>query len=323
MNPDQLSPDQLSRIAPITDAEASHLVRPGTLTGLAEQITASQELPENTRAHQPSARRRWLIGTPVAVGLAAAALIATALSHPGQRVGPGSVGPGSAGPVSVGPSSVGPVAAQALAFTRQGGYLDVIVRNPLADPARYRAEFARYHLDITLKLVPASPSIVGTVVYFGQSQGASTITPITARGKCHTGGGGAACPVGLRVPVDFHGQAELVFGRAARPGEKYESTASAFAPGEVMHGMQVKGQTVAQVLAALAARQITVPIFNYNSHNDGQLRRHVPADWYVYDATPWASQQVMLFVGPTRQQQVSSGRPKKGQPSPTPTASVG
>jgi hypothetical protein len=218
----------------------------------------------------------------------------------------------------VGPAGVGPQVAQALSFTTSGRYITVIVRNPLADPSRYRAEFAARHLDITLTLVPASPSLVGTLVYSGQSGGAN-ITPITAQGKCYTGGGGSACPVGVRIPADFRGQAQLVFGRAARPGERYESTAPATAPGEVMHGMRFQGDTVSQVLAMLRERDVTVPVFNYARQGYARNLSHVPGTWYVYDAAPWASQQVMLFVGPTKTPP-SANSPQPGTPVPSPTS---
>jgi hypothetical protein len=33
----------------------------------------------------------------------------------------------------------------ALVFTTTHGYVDVVIRNPYADPAQYRAEFAAHH----------------------------------------------------------------------------------------------------------------------------------------------------------------------------------
>jgi hypothetical protein len=71
------------------------------------------------------------------------------------------------------------------------------------------------------------------------------IETITARGRCYTGGGGSACPVGVQIPVGYRGQAEVVFGRAARPGEQYESTAPATAPGEVRRRPQTSPPTPA------------------------------------------------------------------------------
>ncbi len=295
----------VTRISPVTDAEAARLARPDTLADLAGQITAEPPAAPGRRVAATGRGRwgrkgRWLIGIPVAAGLAVALLVVTSLGRPGQRVGP---------------VTVGPPAAQALSFSRHGGAIIVTVRNPLADPARYRSEFARHHLHITLKLLPVSPSLVGTVVYLS-----GDITPITAHGRCHTGGGGAACPVGVRVPASFHGQAQVVFGRAARPGEHYESTASAFAPGELLHGMRVTGRTVAQVLAMLRHRGISVPWFNYDHRDYARNLRSVPGSWFVYDAVPWAPQQVMLFTGPTRKQpNPGPPRPVKGKPAPSPS----
>jgi hypothetical protein len=295
----------VTRISPVADAEAARLARPDTLADLAAQITAEPPAAPDRRAAASGRGRwgrkgRWLIGIPVAAGLAVALLVVTSLGRPGQRVGP---------------VTVGPPAAQALSFSRHGGAIIVTVRDPLAGPARYRAEFARHHLHITLKLLPVSPSLVGTVVYLS-----GDITPITAHGRCHTGGGGAACPVGVRVPASFHGQAQVVFGRAARPGEQYESAASAFAPGEVMHGMRVTGRTVAQVMAMLRHRGVSVPLFDYLRRGYARHLHSVPGTWFVYDAVPWAPHQVLLFVGPTRKQPAPGApQPVNGEPSPSPS----
>jgi hypothetical protein len=297
---------QIGRIAPVTDEEAARLARPGTLADLAAAITATPPGPARRgRGRRPARRRRWLIGVPLAAGLAAAALIVTSLGGPGQHVGPVAVGPA-------------PAQAQALSFTRHGGFIDVIVRDPLADPARYRAEFARYHLDITLTLVPASPSIVGTVVFIGQSAGSRALTPITARGRCVEASGTSACPVGVRIPARFRGNAQLTFGRAARPGEQFESSASAFAPGEAMHGMTVSGQRVAQILAQLRQRQVTVAQFRIEGGGENRSASGVPGSYFVTDAVPWAPHQVLLFVSPTWP---PAPVPSAGGPTPSPTAS--
>jgi hypothetical protein len=252
-----------------------------------------------TANRAPRARRRWwLTGIPAAA--AAAALIAASVAHTG---GPGNTG----GAVQLQPD------AHALAFTRAGGYIDVVVRNPLADQASYNAEFKAHGLDITLSLVPVSPSLVGTVVEVSTSgPGGDSITTITAKGRCWTGGGGSECPVGLKVPVGYHGQANFVFGRAARPGEQYESTTSASAPGEVMHGLNYVGKHVSAVRAMLARRHVTVPTYRDGGRvlTPGQ----VPGTWFVYNAIPWAPQQVLLFVGSTPSQAYGAGRPA---PSPS------
>jgi len=280
--------NQLSQIAPVTDAEAARMVSPDTLADLSMRITAT---PPQQRPYVSKRRRRpLLLAIPLAAG--AAAVVVTTLG-----------GPAHVYKTHPAPTPAPRTQAQALSFVTGRSSITVLVRDPLADPSRYKAEFAEHHLNISLKLVPVSPSLVGTLVFIGESSGAPELTPITAKGKCHTGGGGSACPVGVRVPANFRGSADLVFGRAAKPGEQYESTASAFAPGEAMHGMSITGKTVSQVLAQLHARHVTVPVFNYVDVNGtASHRRQVPGDWYVYDAVPWAAHEVMLFVGPTAKQ---------------------
>ncbi|MGH3205055.1 MAG: hypothetical protein ACRDP5_23845 [Streptosporangiaceae bacterium] len=315
------SVSQISRICPVSDADAGRLARPGTLADLGSRIIAypaeatAPPAANSPAANSPAANgrgRRLPVGMSLAAALAVVALVAAALAITRSTAPPR--------PATAPPSSA-TVPAQVLSFTTSGGYITVIVRNPLADPARYRAEFAAHHLNVTLKLVPASPSIVGTVVYIGESAGSPGLQTITAQGRCYTGGGGSACPVGVRIPVGYRGQAEVVFGRAARPGEQYESTAAATAPGEAMHGLHFVGDTVAQVLAMLRERHVTVPVFNYDAPNGGRNVSHVPGTWYVYDANPWAPGQVMLMVGPTRTQPENQA-PQPGTPVPSPTSSA-
>jgi hypothetical protein len=306
----------ISQISPVTDAEVEKLARAGAFAALADEIIAAAPAPVPApdlgaarKAHGRLGRRRrrgLLVGLPVAACLAVAGLIATSLGSPGQRVGPIAVGPPKA-------------QAAVLSLTRDGGYLDVIVRNPLADPKRYRAEFAKYHLDIRLRLIPASPSIVGSLVYADYPvRDGSQIKPITALGKCFTGGGGNVCPVGVRVALRFRGAASLVFARAARPGEQYESSGPATAPGEAMHGMSFVGKTVATVLAMLARRGVTVPQWRVERSNGCVTvsRPTVPGSWHVYQAVPWAPGQVLLWA-------TSTWRPMKTcTPSPvSPVAS--
>ena len=311
--------NEMSRICPVTDTDAQRLVRPGTFADLGARITAAPPAANGSaRTNRPGSRprgRRRPIRTPLAAALAVIALVAAALALTRPSAPPK---PATAPPPNV-KASTRPVPAQVLSFTTSGGYITVIVRNPLADPARYRAEFAAHHLNVTLKMVPASPSIVGTVVYIQEPARSPDIETITAQGRCYTGGGGSACPVGVRIPAGFRGQAEVVFGRAARPGEQYESTAPATAPGEVMHGLRFVGDTVTQVLAMLRARHVTVPVFNYAQSGGARNLSHVPGTWYVYDADPWAPGQVMLSVGPTRTQP-GNQTPQPGTPVASPTS---
>ena len=82
----------------------------------------------------------------------------------------------------IGPVPIGPGSAQALTFTQRGSSIVVTIRNPQADPAEYRAEFAAHHLNIKLEMLPVSPSLVGAVVFMDTSPGANPLsTPLFLR----------------------------------------------------------------------------------------------------------------------------------------------
>jgi hypothetical protein len=185
---------------------------------------------------------------------------------------------------------------QLLSFTRDGGYIDVIIRNPLDDPARYRAEFAEHGMDITLDLVPVSPSLVGTLVVGYSGSGITAITPAS----CDRGAG--TCPaIGIRIPVGFHGPATIEFGRAARPGEQYLAVGPATALGEPMHGMSYVCRDVSAVLAMLSQRHVSA-VVRYPTAAGGKVMfgadvLPAPWTWYVNEATLFAPGQVMLWVG--------------------------
>jgi hypothetical protein len=311
--------NEIARISPVTDDEAARMARPQTLDDLARQITATPVDPPGgyRRAGGRAGRgrkRRALLAIPLVAGLSAAAAFA-AVAATSSSAPPATPGQPS------GQARPAPPARQALAFTTSAGSITVIVRDPLADPAVYRAEFASRHLDITLQMSPVSPSLVGAVFYMDEPGTGPHLIPITAKGACNTPGGGDICPVGVKIPAGFRGPAEIAFGRAARPGEKYLSTGSAFAPGEAMHGMTVKGKTVTEVAARLRARRVSVAFFNVEGRTGNTNVHSVPGSWFVYDAVPWAPGEVMLFVGPTRHEPAPPP-PGPGTPVPYPTAST-
>ncbi|MEV4004459.1 hypothetical protein [Actinomadura sp. NPDC049753] len=305
-------------LASVTDRQAATLLPDDAAAALADRITATASLPAVDGPPAPHRRRSPVmrIGLPLAAaGVACAAVTAVVATRDG--------GPGGTPGVTTTSPRVSLVAA--LTFTRKGGYIDVRVRDPLADPKRYKEEFAAHGLDVTLSMVPASPSIVGTVVMMDTSEntGERDVTTITAKGECETGGGGDVCPVGVRIRTGYKGTAAIAFGREARPGERYDSTAPATAPGEVMHGMTYRKHRVGEVLAALRKRHVTVPEYRAMDGNVGKALKpgQVPPTWYVHDAVPWAKNQVLLFVGPEPTEQASSQPPSAppGVPSPSPT----
>jgi hypothetical protein len=89
--------------------------------------------------------------------------------------------------------------------------------------------------------------------------------------------------------------------------------------GHTSHQNGRPGSCHPQVLAMLAQRDVTVPVFNVDQHGYARNVAHVPGTWYVYDATPWAPHQVMLMVGPTRTQPAVQ-TPQPGAPVASPTA---
>ncbi|MEU8119761.1 hypothetical protein AB0C21_13750 [Spirillospora sp. NPDC049024] len=299
-------------LASVTDRQAADLLPEDAAAALADRITATA-----VPSAAPRKRRSPItfVGVPLAAaGLACAAVTAVVVTHDG----------GSGGAPAVTPSSPRVQLAAALAFTRKGEYIDVRVRDPLADPKRYKEEFAARGLNVTLSMVPASPSIVGTVVMEEASDNTDErdFKTIISKGECETGGGGDMCPVGVRIRIGYKGAASVVFGREARPGEKYNSTGPVTAPGEVMHGMTYRRHHVGEVLAALRKRHVTVPEYRVMEGNISMVRKpgQIPPNWYVHGASPWAKNQVLLFVGPKPTEEMSNQPPASAPASPTPTA---
>jgi len=138
------------------------------------------------------------------------------------------------------------------------GDIIATVTDPFAAQSSLDAAFRAAGLDITISLVPASPSAVGTVVEISEPSSGPQIETLTG-GPCVTGGGGPGnCPIGLKIPRDFTGSGSIALGRPVKPGEAYVSTNSAFAPGESLHCSGLIGATIAAAMPKLAARGITV-----------------------------------------------------------------
>jgi hypothetical protein len=120
-----------------------------------------------------------------------------------------------------------PPAPAAVAFRGSGDYIVATVVNPNAAAQELRAAFAAHNLDIHLKLAPVSPDMVGSVVYMGTSAGPNAVEALDGVAP------GGSRPIGLRIPVGFRGHADIVLGRAAKPGEIYHS------PGDALDGMRL------------------------------------------------------------------------------------
>jgi hypothetical protein len=287
----------LAGLQSVTDQDAAAMVSDQAMNELAEQITAV-----------PIAQRR-VLRRPWRLPIAALSAVVTAAAIVAAVV--------AARPLHRAPAEPGshPARLAALIFTSSQGYIDVVIRNFYADPAIYRAEFAAHHLDITLLMVPGSPSVVGTLALGG----GNGIGELTQPGRCWEPGGGA-CVIGVRIPDGFRGSAQLAFVRPARPGERYDATGQVTARGEALYRLHFLDQRVGTVLAMLAGRHVTVGAYSVPGQ-DSTSPRSVPADWYVTGADPYAPGQVLLVVGRTLNQPAAVCRPVNGLPCPATTPS--
>nr|WP_055504274.1 hypothetical protein [Nonomuraea pusilla] len=240
-------------------------------------IGNSAQAPQ--KAERRWSRRRWLILIPVTALLAGAAVLAPVI-HPGD----------------VGPMTLGP--AKALAFTRNGDYIDVRIVDPDADPRRYRQDFAAHGLNVKLTMEPASPSLVGALVSVSSPGRMVVFHPDefeiqdgtrSARIKKIEGGGCGNhwCLAGVSIPVGLRSPFEIIFGRAARPGERYEVAGDPTARGEILEGMKLENWTVGEVRAILRERHATVSDYYKASTSNDWTKyplpaRDVPDGWYVH-----------------------------------------
>jgi hypothetical protein len=153
-------------------------------------------------------------------------------------------------------AGVGPEPADAVAFrTAASGDIIATVTDPFAARAQLDAAFAKQGLKVKVNLLPVSPSIVGTVLYVGESGAGDQIKALQG-GHCLMGGGG--CSIGLDIPKDFTGEGSITLGRPAKAGEQYEGSASIFAPGEPLHCSGLLGAKVSTALPVLQADNLTV-----------------------------------------------------------------
>jgi hypothetical protein len=188
---------------------------------------------------------------------------------------------------------------QALSFTEQGDKLIVRVVDPNADPKRYNAEFKQMGLDITVRAIPVSPRYVGDIVSFTarDKHEMDQLHRLEPGEKCPgtLNAADPGCQGGLELPKNYDGQSVVDFGRAAKPGERYQvMSSSATEQGEALAGLAIKNRTVAQALPLIEARGVKVVRYQ----NGSQAQPTPPGTWYVHDATPFAPGEVTLSVAP-------------------------
>jgi hypothetical protein len=174
------------------------------------------------RAGLAPRRKRFLMAGGLAAAASAAAALLLGLIVP--------AGGGANGANSL-------AAIQAVSFIKEHGYIKVVIKNLYADTSWYNADFARHHMNITLRLIPSSPSLVGSIEAMSTdgTPGSNEISLINKPGDC--AGDGTTCTIGFKVPIDFHGQADMYICRPAHPGERYATTGSIFGKGEALAGL--------------------------------------------------------------------------------------
>lgn len=272
------------RAAAVTDAQLASSCDHAAKAALLEEIlvtpidtgttTTPAATPPTPTATAPAQRRRsslrrWAprVALPVAIvtGL-------TVLTWGGSEV----VGPGT------------PAVAALVEVEQVGDELHLEVVDPEVDIDTARAAVAEAGIDVVITTVPVSPSLVGTIVMLSQSEGGTGVEPLR-EGTCVSGGGG--CAVGVRVPEDFSGSAEVVIGRVAEPGEAYTSHTSIWAPGEALACTDLRGERVDAAVATLADAGFTP---QFRQQPDGDF-----GDWYVEDVLPASDSAAFVFVTPS------------------------
>lgn len=298
----------LNDIAPVTDAEAARLASPAAFASLAAEIVATPvpnapPHPPRRRVFLPQAggappRRRLALLAAFPLALAAvAALLVTMLAPGGSQPGTG---------------ANGRAATEALSFTRENGTITVVIKNPYADAAWYNADLARHHIPLTLQVIPASPSLVGSIIGGDYAPG---VKELTGQRRCYypsAGGTSQPCFIGFTVPTSLKDKGSVWIGGPAKPGQQYETTGSVFAPGEALAGLlnQVAAQPMSKVRPILASHHLTVAVCR-NANNDNVNPDSVPATDYITNIMPWAPGEVIIWTSP---QQTWSGSERVNLP---------
>ncbi|GAB2495243.1 hypothetical protein [Nocardiopsis aegyptia] len=220
--------------------------------------------------------RRLLIAAPVTAAVAVGAVAATVLFTPSGPDGDGS------------PLAPAPAQAAVLDMSVADGVVVAEVVDPTAEAERYAAEFAEHGLDVDLRFVPASPTLVGNLVYLdshasggeedvpadsSQAAGEPQVEIVESPRQCAPGGG---CPVGVRIPEGYSAPVEIVFGREAQPGEQYDASNTATAEGEALEGLEADGMTMGELRAALAERGQEVAEYRQNVPVEGTGEESAP-----------------------------------------------
>ncbi|MEV4060977.1 hypothetical protein [Nonomuraea dietziae] len=255
---------------------------PGLVPGahdLMREIMDSSPAPALQPTVESGRRRRmgWRIAVPAVAVLAASVTV---------------LGWTSALPV-FGPE---PVAA-ALHITQEDGYYVIQVKDLRADPAEYQAQLKALGLDVSLRLVPATPGLVGELMATSPSNEViKEFKTIDRLGPCDKLG---SCPTGLKIPVGYKGTASVDLNREAEPGEEYFASTSFDAKGEPMHCVPYVNKKVGEVRTILAGRGLSILGFaTGDSPETVKEVATVPDSWHVTGGFLVMPGKARVFAGP-------------------------
>ncbi|MBN6056150.1 hypothetical protein JYK22_29755, partial [Nonomuraea sp. RK-328] len=214
-------------------------------------------------------------------------------------------------PVGLG---LGPGMAAALDIKKEDGYYIIEVKDLYADPSKYEAQLREAGLDVTLRVIPSTPAFVGSILPTSPTEDRylDEIKTIDQPGDCGRMGG---CPIGLKIPENFRGPAEITLGREARPGEQFENGTSIDALGEPLHCLPYVGRTVAEVRGMLQERGVTVQEFDDMDPVSGGTKESVPDSWLVEGGSLTEPGKASLRVYEGSEPQEPGGR--RGENCPT------
>jgi len=271
--------DLLRRLDPVATDDPADAVRPESRAELLDGITATTQVTVLRKK-----RRR-------VVPLLAAAATVAALSFGVLQIPDGKGGQQ-------------PVLGPALAFATEGKTLKIRVLDAQAESARFNRELKEHGLNITLELQAASPALVGEQLGMGvgfahpprrpedidRDPFKTTVYPADCR-PTHV-----PCVPEFTIPLNYPDKATLVFGRTAKPGEKYLAATSINRRGEVLEGVRFQGRPVGQVTKLLAERGRTVEYVRARTYDTAVP--NPPKTWKVDDGVAVNDHHVRLYVHP-------------------------
>ncbi|SEH01685.1 hypothetical protein SAMN05444920_121133 [Nonomuraea solani] len=188
--------------------------------------------------------------------------------------------------------------AAALDIKEENGYYVIEVKDLYANPKIYEEQLRAASLDITLRVIPATAAFEGQVFPTSpDNQYLTEIKGIYPPGPCERVDG---CAIGVKIPMNFKGTANIDVSRKARPGEKYESTTSFAAKGEPMHCVPYRNKTVPEVRALLKERGVRVSEYvdgDLVGKDDGSgIMSSAPDTWRVFGGALSEPGVATLFV---------------------------